>query len=92
MKIIPQQYQRQVALVAMLFMLGANLMAGCTHESSSYHKSVQNSDGQTTAVVEETKTTEHHDHTGVLGGAFHLVGEILAFPFEVIAGVFRFIF
>ena len=74
-------------------MLSGSLIAGCASESRSY-KSNTTTDtaGQTVVVEKETTNKTSESHTGLLGGAFHLVGEILAFPFEVIAGVFRFIF
>lgn len=41
---------------------------------------------------ERTVTTEREGEGGILGGTFHLIGEILAFPFRVIAGILDFIF
>ena len=90
---IPAIQKKSAAFVVILMVMGS-LIAGCAHESSSYKKNTtQNVNGQTVVVEkEETKTSEHHDYPGILGGTFHLVGEIIAFPFEVIANVFRFIF
>lgn len=88
------QFWKKPATLFIALMVMGSLMAGCARESSSYKKNTsQNVNGQTVVVEkEETKTTETHEHTGVVGSVFHVVGEILAFPFEVIAGVFRFIF
>lgn len=85
--------KKRTALVLVL-MVAASLAAGCASESTSYEKDVSKSvDGQTVVVEkEESKTTRHHNDTGILGGAFHLIGEVLAFPFEVVAGLFRLIF
>lgn len=52
---------------------------------------VADSDTMTTTETTQT-TTEHRGDGGVLGGAFHVIGEILAFPFRVIGGLFDFIF
>ncbi len=46
---------------------------------------------QSTTVVKEEKT-ESSGGRGVVGGTFHLIGQILAFPFKLIAGVFEMIF
>ena len=50
--------------------------------------------GETTTSVttEETSTSARSSDGGIMGGAFHLVGEVLAFPFRVIAAVFDGIF
>ena len=44
-----------------------------------------------TTVVTEDKTRTAQDG-GILGGAFHVVGEVLAFPFRVVAAVLDAIF
>lgn len=42
-------------------------------------------------VVEEHTHVEERDY-GLFGGVFHVVGEVLAFPFQLVADLFRFIF
>jgi len=47
----------------------------------------------TTTVTEKTtSTTTPQSDGGIFGGAFHLLGEILAFPFRVIGSIFDAIF
>ena len=88
------QFQKKSFALMILLMIMGSLVAGCASESTSYKKdTTQNVNGQTVVVEkEESKSSEHHGHAGILGGALHMVGEVLAFPFEVIAGAFRFIF
>ena len=84
--------QKKWAVLMIVLMLAGNLTAGCSSHSHSYKSTTKNVDGETVVVEkQETQTSESHDH-GILGGAFHVVGEVLAFPFDVIAGLFRFIF
>ena len=80
-------------LVPAVCLLVISLATGCASSSEKTVKSETTSSptSQTTVVEKETTHTDTGHH-GVLGGAFHVVGEILAFPFEVIADVFRFIF
>ena len=47
---------------------------------------------KTTVTTEKTTTTQPKSDGGILGGVFHLVGEVLAFPFRMIAGAFDAIF
>ena len=80
-------------LIPVVCLLVISLAGGCASSSEKTVKSETTSSptSQTTVVEKETTHTDTGHH-GVLGGAFHVVGEILAFPFEVIADVFRFIF
>ena len=91
-----EELKKKSAFLMLVFVIAGSLVAGCSSHSHSYDKSTTtNAAGQQTVVVEKEQTSataESHGHTGILGGTFHLVGEILAFPFEVIAGAFRFIF
>ena len=93
MQKIRRYEQRAVVFLLLLIMIAGSLMAGCAGESKSYKSdSTRTVDGQT-VVVEKAESSERHDDPrGIFGGAFHLVGEILAFPFDVLAGLFRFIF
>ena len=81
------------ALIPAVCLLVISLAAGCASSSEKTVKSETTTSptSQTTVVEKETTHTDGGHH-GLLGGAFHVVGEILAFPFEVIADVFRFIF
>ena len=85
---------RKWTLIPAVCVLVLSLMAGCASSSSKTVKreTTTSPSAQTTVVEKETTTHADSDHHGLLGGAFHVVGEVLAFPFEVIAGVFRFIF
>ena len=80
-------------MIFTVFLLVISLTAGCATSSEKTVKSETTTSptSQTTVVEKETTYTDAGHH-GLLGGAFHVVGEILAFPFEVIADVFRFIF
>ena len=80
-------------LIPAACLLVISLAAGCASSSEKTVKSetITSPTSQTTVVEKETTHTDA-GHRGVVGGVFHVVGEILAFPFEVIADVFRFIF
>lgn len=85
---------RVVMSFAVLLLSLSLITTGCAGRSETVHKetvSSPNSQTVTTVHEEKVKTDDGRDF-GILGGAFHVVGEIIAFPFEVIAGVFRFIF
>ena len=95
MQKIRRYEQRAVVFLLLLIMIAGSLMAGCAGESKSYKSdSTRTVDGQTVVVEKEKveSSVRHDDSRGIFGGAFHLVGEILAFPFDVLAGLFRFIF
>ena len=80
-------------LIPLMCLLVISLAVGCASSSEKTVKSETTTTptSQTTVVEKETTHTEE-GHRGLLGGALHVVGEILAFPFEVVAGLFRFIF
>ena len=86
--------KRSLMLIAVCLLAGT-LVTGCASHTESVHKETVSSPAspatQTVTVDKQVTTTEHHDY-GILGGAFHVVGEILAFPFDVVASLFRFIF
>lgn len=86
---------RKTNIFAVLILFAAlNVVSGCAGSSRTVSaETVSNPPVQTVVVEKETTHTAvaPRDY-GILGGAFHVVGEVLAFPFEVIAGVFRFIF
>lgn len=84
--------KKSVLLLAVVFFMSLNVLTGCARSSKSVTtETVSSPHSQTTTVEKETHTSDDHDY-GILGGAFHVVGEVLAFPFEVVAGLFRFIF
>ena len=85
---------RKWTLIPAVGLLVISLTAGCASSSSRHVKTETTANPTTQTTIVEKETTTHTDsgHHGLLGSAFHVVGEILAFPFEVIAGVFRFIF
>ena len=88
------QGKRAARILAACFLTLSLTAAGCASSSSKTVKSETTASptSQTTVVEKETTTHTEGEHHGLLGGAFHVVGEILAFPFEVVADVFRFIF
>ncbi len=56
---------------------------------------VDNAYGDKTVKTVETSTTSEAkpaESTGILGGTVHVLGEIVAFPFKVIAKLFEVIF
>ena len=70
-----------------------SLLAGdaSSSETSVKRKTTNRLTAQT--VVTENQTTKAEgDHVGVFGGVFHLIGEVIVFPFQLAAGVFWFIF
>jgi hypothetical protein len=88
---LTQKKTRVPFLAVLALAVSLTLTAGCASHSRTYKNVSSDAAGQT--VVEETAThTAGTRDRGILGGAFHVVGEILAFPFDVVAGVFRFIF
>jgi hypothetical protein len=55
------------------------------------------SDNTDQTVVEKNKTTTTSTETkpretGIIGGLFHIIGSVIAFPFIVIGGLLRMIF
>ena len=83
-------------LIPAICLLVANLTIGCASSSETHVKkeTVSSPTAQTQTVVTEKETTktESSEHHGVIGDVFHVVGEVLAFPFQLVADVFRFIF
>ncbi len=77
------------ALVLVIGILAFNLTAGCAERS--VRTETTTAPGASTVVVEK-ETRVEDDHHGPIGGVFHIVGEVLAFPFQLVADVFRFIF
>ena len=82
---------RYVLTVFLACLLAAGVLASCAHHESSVRKETK-SDGTQTTVIERETVYENNDGGGVVGNVFHVVGEILAFPFRVAADLFRFIF
>ncbi len=65
--------------------------------SQAEKKSVSTDSNQpnTTVVEKNTTTTTSEtkpEHTGLLGGIFHVIGSVIALPFIFIGGLFRMIF
>ena len=78
------------------------ILAGC---SSQHKRTVEESvlyssptgQGVSQAVVKEEKTVEKTESkqthsAGVIGSVFHLIGQVLALPFRLVAGAIEFIF
>ncbi len=45
-----------------------------------------------TKVVETETVVEKNESTSVLGSVFDVIGEVIALPFRLVAGIFRFVF
>ncbi|MBI3317319.1 MAG: hypothetical protein HYZ85_04875 [Candidatus Omnitrophica bacterium] len=85
-----------VALILAILTI-STLLTNCAREQKTVvqQEKVQGDDGSTTLLEKETSTTttvERESNPSLLGGAFQVVGEILAFPFRVVSDLFRFIF
>ena len=65
---------------------------GTTQTTTTTTSSTTETEPASGATVVEEKTTTSEPRTGILGGALHVVGQILAFPFKVVAGLFEAIF
>jgi len=80
------------------------MAAGCattsTHKTTTTETTVQapadTAAPRTTAVEHSTTTTTNTEtkpqHTGIIGGLFHIIGSIIAFPFLVVGNLLRAIF
>ena len=90
------QTRKSIACLLILFVmvLSAHTFMGCASSSKTVKKEVINdSTGQTTVVTEKEVVVDHNSDGGsVLGSIFNVVGEVLAFPFRILAGVFQAIF
>ena len=78
-----------------LCLLALSLTVGCASSSKTVKSETlvnPTTQTQTTVVEKETVRTTDSGQRGLLGGIFHVAGEMIAFPFEVVANVFRFIF
>ena len=99
---------RNVVCVLIGLAMGVQLLTGCASNSKTYKETttvttapadgstaVTESSYQTSTTVKEETTsasTQAPSDGGIFGGVFHLLGEILAFPFRVIGGIFDAIF
>ena len=85
---------RKWQLLPVAGFLFLSLLGGCA--SSSKTTTIQqipvSSPPAQVIVVEKQTTKVESEPRGVMGSIFHVTGEIIAFPFELIAGVFRAIF
>lgn len=94
---------QSLALVALIssFLLSTTL-SGCatserttrtettvSHDDDDDHDNVD--DGETTRTETRTTTVEDEER-GILGTTFHVIGQILAFPFKVVAKIIEAIF
>ncbi len=93
-------------MICVLLTMPVLSATGCAHRASTTRtetttttdrasniEPAQDTTIQTKTQTTETNTTDTpHSEGGILGGTFHVVGEILALPFRVIAGVFDAIF
>ena len=75
-----------------IFLLAISLVLGCESSSKTVTKETTATPTTQTVVVEKETHVKGHDDVGIFGGVFHVVGEILALPFEIVAGLFRVIF
>ncbi len=84
-----------------LTIIFVSMGVGCasTHKTTTTQTTVQHTDVSSAPVktVEKSTTTtsgaeSKPTHTGILGGFFHILGSIIAFPFVVIGNVLQAIF
>ena len=76
-------------------LLVANLFMGCASETHIRKETVTTPttpSSTTQTVVVDKETTKVEEHHGVIGGIFHVVGEVIALPFQLVADLFRAIF
>ena len=83
---------REKLLAVAMILLAVYLSPGCaSHSRTTVTKETATNPAVQTVVVEKETHAEEPRH-GVVGSVFHVVGEVIAFPFQLVADVFRFIF
>jgi hypothetical protein len=82
---------------AIFLVLAFASLAGCTTDEVREERTVTapgtavtTTPATTTTVVE--KETIEEENTSVLGTVFDVIGEVIALPFRLVAGIFRFVF
>ena len=84
---------RKLTLLA-TFLLVLGMGAGCSSQTKTV--TTETRENQTGGVVEnktETTTTESRDDSGgVLSSTVDVIGDVLAFPFRAVGGLFKGIF
>jgi hypothetical protein len=81
---------------ALVAVTGLLPLTGCADRT--VHETTTVAPGTTTTVTPVTSTSTTHvetvedGNTSVLGTIFDVVGEVIALPFRIVAGIFRFIF
>lgn len=92
---------KRFSAAALITMLAVVPLTGCADRTVSKTTSVAPGVGTTTTTVApaSTSTTTYVEketvtdgHSSVLGTVFDVVGEVIALPFRLVAGIFRFIF
>lgn len=87
--------------VACAFLVIMGLAAGCASQTKTIQtertvqssgQAVQDSPAQAAVVEARTVVETRHEPQGVLSTTVHLVGEVLALPFRLIAGLIRLVF
>ena len=96
MKIFRNSFCLSLILV---FFISAGFGCASTRKTTTTSTTVQVTDDshQPVKAVEQSTTTTTSTETkprptGVVGGLFHIIGSVIAFPFIVIGGFFRMIF
>ncbi len=93
MIVIAKRWQRGWFVWGLILMFATSFATGCANESKSLKERTVTTDTDSKAMIAEERVTETSvEHHGIVGSVFHVVGEILAFPFQLIAETFRFIF
>ena len=96
-----KQTQSGIISVFVILFLASQLIGCATRHQTTTRTTTTDSAGEVdasttdreTTVTEKTTTsTEPQSDGGIFGGFFHLLGEVLAFPFRVIGSVFDAIF
>lgn len=68
------------------------LASGCATEKKVVTETTTTPSGTERIVEREVIIEKERTQPGLLGATFNFIGEVLAFPFDVIGGVFRAIF
>jgi len=81
-------------VLALFFVIAATGVGCAGHSETVRRETIQEPAGTaSTAYVEKTTVIREDDgSTSVLGSVFNVIGEVIALPFRIVAGVFRFIF
>ena len=106
LRLLPGQLLRRVTESILIALFSLSVLAGCSTQSAktvetekTVHYSAETDRAQSQPVVTEKQTTKTEEKTksegqslGLLSGAVHVVGEVLALPFRAVAGLINLAF